>query len=223
MDVEKAKVLQQQIKRLEDEIMAEEVYSYCWSWSWEISWWAWAKCEIGNWPADFQARHKSTRGDLELTQVELSREKIKNVDLQNSVATALGSESSAVKRAGESLAALSDARLAVKAKDAERETLISTASLNRKKLVAKFVSLVESGGQLKEFDERMIGKKQQKFRSSSSELFYRIFRFRERQKADSYFDWLFRNEQGICWCWMQLSEGNDSKSVDRRRWAIVAK
>ena len=125
---------------------------------------------------------------MELTQVELSREKIKNVDLQNSVATALGSESSAVKRAGESLAALSDARLAVKAKDAEREASISTASLNRKKLVAKFVSLVESGGQLKEFDERMIGKKQQKFRSSSSELFYRIFRFRERQKADSYFD-----------------------------------
>ena len=29
MDVEKAKVLQQQIKRLEDEIMAEEVCSYC--------------------------------------------------------------------------------------------------------------------------------------------------------------------------------------------------
>ena len=108
---------------------------------------------------------------MELTQVELSREKIKNVDLQNSVATALGSESSAVKRAGESLAALSDARLAVKAKDAEREALISTASLNRKKLVAKFVSLVESGGQLKELDERMIGKKQQKFRSTSSEYF----------------------------------------------------
>ena len=69
-----------------------------------------------------QAKHKSTRNDLDLTQHELNREKSRNVDLQNSVATARGSENSAVKRCGESLATLADARLAVKAKDEDKKS-----------------------------------------------------------------------------------------------------
>ena len=96
-----------------------------------------------------QARHKSTRNELDLTHHELNREKAKNVDLQNNVATALGSESSAVKRAEESLAALTEARLAMKAKDEEMENLISSGRLQRQKLLAKFVQLVESEGRPK--------------------------------------------------------------------------
>jgi hypothetical protein len=97
-----------------------------------------------------QAKHKSTRNDLDLTQHELNREKSRNVDLQNSVATARGSENSAVKRGGESLVTLADSRLAVKAKDDEYEALTLAWRLQRKNLMEKFVELTKTGGRHKE-------------------------------------------------------------------------
>ncbi len=97
-----------------------------------------------------QAKHKSTKNELDLTQHELNREKSRNVDLQNSVATARGSENSAVKRCGESLATLADARLAVKAKDEEHEALTVAWRLQRKTLMEKFVDLTQNRGKIKE-------------------------------------------------------------------------
>jgi hypothetical protein len=76
----------------------------------------------------------------------LNREKSRNVDLQNSVATARGSENSAVKRRGESLATLSEARLAVKAKDEEHEALTVAWRFQRKTLMDKFIELTRNGG-----------------------------------------------------------------------------
>jgi hypothetical protein len=73
------------------------------------------------------------------------------------VATALGSESAAVKRAEESLSALAEARLAVKAKDEENVALISTGRSKRKKLMAKFVLLVENEGRIKEAQDTKSG------------------------------------------------------------------
>ncbi len=87
---------------------------------------------------------------MDLTQHELNREKLRNVDLQNSVATARGSENSAVKRSGESHAILADARLAVKAKDEEHEALIMAWRLQRKTLMDNFVDLAQNGGKIKE-------------------------------------------------------------------------
>ncbi len=93
-----------------------------------------------------QARHKSTRNELDLTQHELSREKSKNVELQTNVATALGSENSAVKRAEEGLSALVDVRSAVKAIDDEHAMLIKAWSVQRKDRIEKFIELTRSGG-----------------------------------------------------------------------------
>jgi hypothetical protein len=99
---------------------------------------------------DRQAKHKSTRNELDLTQHELNREKSRNVDLQTSVATARGSENSAVKRVGEILATLADARLSVKAKDEEHEALTLAWRLQRKTLMVKFIDLTQNGGKHKE-------------------------------------------------------------------------